>query len=160
MFCGSFASSCFDSGDGFKMTWGGVDVCVGRGLVKWYMHNPKIMRYQVKTVGCDSRMHDHPPSRYGKYPCDKVGEIWVFATLRNLPHMARGSLEGDMWRVLEGWLFPETKVVKKVWCFKSGGQMENKNVPNKLGFKPGKYWLLPHNPSASHSLECAWQLWT
>ena len=56
----------------------------------------------------------------------KKWEIFGFATLRNLPHMARGSLEGDMWRVLEGWLFPETKVVKKVWCLKPGGQMENK----------------------------------
>ena len=59
------------------MTWGGVDVCVEGGPVKWYMHNSMIMRYQVKTVGCDSRMHDRPPSRYGKYPCDNLGEIWV-----------------------------------------------------------------------------------
>ena len=53
-------------------------------------------------------------------------EKFGFTTLRNLPHMARGSLEGDMWRVLEGWLFPETKVVKKVWCLKSGGQVKKK----------------------------------
>ena len=95
-----------------------------------------------------------------KVPLWKIGRNLGLPLLRNLPHMARGSLEGDMWRVLEGWLFPETKVVKKVWCLKPGGQVENKNVLIKLGFKPGKYWLLPHNPSASHSLECAWQLWT